>query len=143
MSLDFKGQGQARDRNLGVLQSPDWTRSPGARVWSEARGVLGPPVLKVKPALRLTGSGQKGRRRARQVNVLEGRRRRCFRSGGESGHLGPGPLRRWLPAWGMNGGGGGGSGWGDVAGPRSLPMASSGAASDGSSASDAAASSFK
>lgn len=109
-------------------------------MWSEARGVLGPPVLKVKPALRLTGSGQKGRRRARQVNVLEGRRRRCFRSGGESGHLGPGPLRRWLPAWGMNGKGG--SGWGEVAGPRSLPMASSGAASDGSSASDAAAASF-
>ena len=42
MSLDFKGQGQARDRNLGVLQSPNWTRSPGARVWSEERGVLGP-----------------------------------------------------------------------------------------------------
>ena len=56
-------------------------------------------VLKVKPVLRLIGSGQKGRRRFTKVNVLKGRRR-CFRPG-ESGHLGPDSLPRWLPAWGV------------------------------------------
>lgn len=70
VGLDFK----ARDRNLGVFESPDWPRSPGQRVRSEKRGVVPLPpttVLKVKPELRLIGSGQKGRRRFRKVNVLK------------------------------------------------------------------------
>lgn len=62
---------------------------------------------------------------------------------GREWSLGPGPSPQVAPSVGHEWRGGGGSGWGDVAGPRSLPMASSGAASDGSSASDAAASSFK
>ena len=52
VGLDFK----ARDRNLGVFESPDWPRSPGQRVRSEKRGVVPLPpttVLKVKPELRL------------------------------------------------------------------------------------------
>lgn len=79
VGLDFK----ARDRNLGAFQSPDWQRSSGQRVGSKKKGVLPLPptiVLKVKPVLRLTGSGQKGRRRFRKVNVLKDRRR-CLRPG--------------------------------------------------------------
>lgn len=29
VELEFRGQVQARDGNLGILQSPDWMRSPG------------------------------------------------------------------------------------------------------------------
>lgn len=79
VGLDFK----VRERNLGVFQSPDWSRSPGERVRSKKRGVLPLPpttTLKVKPVLRLIGSGQKGRIRFRKGNVLKGRRR-CFRPG--------------------------------------------------------------
>lgn len=81
------------------------------------------------PSVEMDRNDQKGWKRTKQINILKGRGRKCFRR--RSDHLGPDLSPRWLPAWGMNCLARGGSGVG--LGPDPLPMASSCAALEGSS----------
>lgn len=65
------GQVQARDRNLGVLESP----LLGRGVWAEESRALGTPVLRVKPALRPTEKEWPEGEEKSQASECSGRQR--------------------------------------------------------------------